>query len=73
MVSSEQFTGEKECMKKLIVSVIAAVVCWQVGAAVEWKNLDKEHYLGGRDGGRDGVPIDRKLLIVRQDKLGRTY
>ena len=27
-------------MKKLIVSVIAAVVCWQVGAAVEWKNLD---------------------------------
>ena len=33
---------------KLIVSVIAAVVCWQVGAAVEWKNLDKEHHLGGR-------------------------
>ena len=35
-------------MKRLIVSVIAAVVCWQTGAAVEWKNLDKEHHLGGR-------------------------
>lgn len=34
-------------MKKLIVSVIAALVCWQVVAAVEWKNLDKEHHLGG--------------------------
>ena len=33
---------------KLIVSVIAAIVCWQVGAAVEWKNLDKGHHLGGR-------------------------
>ena len=30
-------------MKELIVFVIAAIVCWQVGAAVEWKNLDKEH------------------------------
>ena len=35
-------------MKKLIVFVITAVVCWQVGAAVGWKNLDKEHHLGGR-------------------------
>ena len=35
-------------MKKLIVFVITAVVCWQVGAAVGWENLDKEHHLGGR-------------------------
>lgn len=26
-------------MKKLVISVIAAVVCWQVGAAVERKGL----------------------------------
>ena len=35
-------------MKKLVVAAVAAVVGWQVGAAVVWKNLDKEHHLGGR-------------------------
>ena len=37
-----------EGMKKVIIFVVAAVVCWQVGAAVGWKNLNKENHLGGR-------------------------
>ena len=35
-------------MKKIAVSAVAAIVCWQACAAVEWTNLDKNHHLGGR-------------------------
>lgn len=35
-------------MNRVFFAVVAAFVGWQAGAAVEWKNLDKEHHLGGR-------------------------